>query len=148
MRRVTTATEFRVLGAHRAPGLAECFDAFDLVVTLDSGDEVVLGVRTHGYLQHRVVGAESWDDSYRPITADLDPGTVRHWDFNSIMWVGPASAPCLIWSNAEGFTVAGIRTLLTRPRVSELLGGPDGAGLPTPSQRGLGVPDDLSRHPL
>lgn len=148
MRTVARATAFGVLGAHAAPAGAGCFDAVDLVVALDSGDEVVLGVRTHGYLSRRTAEAERWEDGYVPLAADLDPATVRHWNFGSILWVGPERAPCVIWSNAEGLTLLGIRTLLTRPRVAELLAGPGGRGLPTPADLGVEVPAQLERHAL
>lgn len=146
VRCVATATGFRVLGAHAAPGLPGCFDAFDLVVALDSGDEVVLGVRTDGYLSRRGAGVETWEGGYVPLPADVDLASVRHWDFGSILWVGPAVSPCVIWINADGCSLRGIRTLLTRPRVAELLAGPGGRGLPTPERLGIAVPADLERH--
>jgi hypothetical protein len=144
---VTEATAFAVLGAHAVPGDEEWFDAVDLVVTLGTGDDVLLGIRTHGYLDVRGEGAEQWG-SYVPLPADLDLASVVHWDFSSILWLGPTSAPCLVWSNAHALSVVGVRTLLTWPRVGELLAGPGGAGLPRPADLGVEVPSRLERHAL
>lgn len=144
---VTRATAFGVLGSHAATQGEGWFDAADLVVTLDTGDDVLLGFRTHGYLEARDVVAEEWD-GYVPLRADLDLATVRHWDFSSVLWLGPAVAPCLVWSNAQALSLAGVRTLLTRPRVGELLAGPSGTGLPTPAELGVEMPAGLERHLL
>lgn len=142
---VTRATAFGVLGSHQAPRGEGWFDAVDLVVTLDTGDDVLLGIRTHGYLALRDQGAERWD-GYVPLRADLDLATVRHWDFSSVLWLGPSAAPCLVLSNAEALSVVGVRTLLSRPRPGALLAGPSGAGLPAPAALGVEVPAGLERH--
>jgi hypothetical protein len=65
-----------------------------------------------------------------PIPVDLDLAQVRHWDFNEVLWLGPAEHPCVVWTNAEALSPRGVQTVLTLGRVDALLRGPGGRGLP------------------
>jgi hypothetical protein len=127
-----------VLGRHRAAGLRDhegrWFDGIDLVLHRDDGTERLVGFRTGELF---LSGAEQrdsgWEQDYRPIPADLDPATVRHWDFGQILWLGPSLFPCLVWTNAEAFRLDGVSTMFRVGRVEALLAGANGRGLPTPA---------------
>lgn len=152
-----------VLGHHRTsvPDLPddEWFDAVDLAVRDEAGEVVVLGFRTSDYVAaalaggdppwHRGAPGEDPDPpgGHRPLGIDLDPTAVRHWDFGRILWIGPSEHPCLVWSNAEALSVRGVMAVLgpdpVPVRAGKLLAGPDGRGLPRPSQVGVELPVDL-----
>jgi hypothetical protein len=73
----------------------------------------------------------------------LDLGTVGHWSFNDVLWLGPAAHPCLAWSNAVALSERAVTTLLTGPGAEPLLAGSGGRGLPTPSEAGVELPGPL-----
>jgi len=143
---VSTAVAFGVVGAHSAGESVGYFDAVDLVVETDTGDTVLFGVRTSGYLERLgTTSIERWD-TYRPLSITLEGARVKHWDFARVMWLGPQPHSCLIWSNAIGLSLQALEHLLSGERGTRLLAGPNGAGLPQPGDLGLVVPADLTRH--
>jgi hypothetical protein len=126
-----------VLGAHRILSAADGFDAADLLLRDASTRIVVFGLRTAEYLARPAPLA--WD-GYVPLAADADLSAVGSWDFDEVLWVGPAAWPCLVWTNAEWFSLAAVSTLFSPTRPNKLLEGPGGRGLPTPADLGLSVP--------
>lgn len=130
----------QVLGSHRGE---EFFDAIDVVLDTDAGPRV-LGVRTAGYVEHP---ADTWDDGYSPVAMTFDPAAVGFWDFGSVLWLGPDPHPCLVWSNAAGISLRGMRHLVAPVGSGAVLAGPGGRGLPTPEQLGVAVPADAPSYP-
>lgn len=131
------ATHFAVLGRHETkPGW---FDAVDVLVRVAGEREVVLGLRTASYLA--AAGStpgepELWG-SYDPIHATLDLTTVKHWNFDRVLWLGPDAWPCLVWSNAEQFSDLALHTIVAADR---LIAGPDDKGLPSLDDLGRETP--------
>lgn len=125
---------WRVAGSHRAPvqmGVEPLYDGADLALTMNDGSVRALGIRCTDLMSlDPPARDQGWDDGYLPIAVDLDVSTVAHWNFDELLWVGPEPQPCLFWSNALGFTVAGFGTVLGLDGVGVLLGGRRGAGLP------------------
>ncbi len=120
-------------------------DAFDLAVQLVGGEIVIVGLRTSGYLKHQLE-PEVWPNSYRPIRVTLDLATVRYFDFNEVLWLGPDPHSCLVWGNALGMRLTAIAYMLGYRSESRLLAGPDGTGLPSPDSLGIEIPPDLKWH--
>lgn len=123
---------FDVLGLHPVrPERAEEFDGFDLSLTLSTGDVRVFGVRTAGLaLAAEPARSRGWLSSYVAVRVDFEPAEVKYWSFDEPMWIGPEPRPCLVWSNAECFTRAGIEYLVRAGRVDKIVSGRDGQGLP------------------
>lgn len=134
------------------------FDAVDLVVRDDTGAVGLIGFRTSDYVTRALDDGDppwcrgapdgsSGPGDHLPMAIDLDPAAVHHWDFGRVLWIGPVDHPCLVWSNAEALSVRGLWTMLgpdpAPVRAGRLLDGPDGAGLPSPADVGLELPDDL-----
>jgi hypothetical protein len=152
-----TAVAFAVLGAHLARSQEHAaaghdggddpyFDAFDVVVELEDGRLVVVGLRTFDYLQQQRTEPEMWPGGYEPLAVTLDFATVKHYDFNECLWLGPHPHPCLVWGNASGMRLTAIAHMLGHRRESRLLAGPNGEGLPSPESLGITVDDTLKWH--
>lgn len=141
--------DFAILGSHHvgAPYGDDFWDAFDAVVETETGEAVLFGVRTAGYLRRSrdADGVEDWN-GYRPLAVTLDRSSVDHWDFSQILWLGPEPHRCLIWSNATALSLDAVRHLLTGAHGARLLSGPDGNGLPGPVDLDVVVPESLERH--
>lgn len=149
-----TAVSFAVLGAHpaKSEGLRgelsaddPYLDAFDVAVRLAEGAVVVVGLRTFEYLERRVE-PEVWPNEYVPIPVTLDFATVRHYDFNEFLWLGPEPHSCLVWGNALGMRLTAIAHMLGHRGESRLLAGPDGTGLPSPESLGIKLAPSLKWH--
>lgn len=140
-------TSYAILGTHRiADGR---FDAVDALLSWPSGDVVVFGLRTFGYLATLALAApEVWADDYRPLAVTADTTTPRHWDFNDVFWLGPDAWPCVAWCNAESMSEHAIVSTFAPPHTGRLLAGPNGRGLPTPTDVGITVPPDITWNPL
>lgn len=152
---MSRALAFAVVGSHPAPRSpssaaydGELFDAFDLAVELATGDVVMLGVRTRDYLDQVDDADEGagWTSGYKPLPVTLDFSTVRHYDFNKILWLGPTPRPCLIWANSQGMTLRAIAHLLSPRPESRLLDGHDGRGLPSPASLGVVIAPGVAWH--
>lgn len=146
------AVSFQLLGAQLAPSAIDSqqfFEAFDCAIDVDDGTVVLFGLRTVSYLSGMPrLEVERWAGGYTPLAVTLDLGTVRHWDFNKSLWLGPSPHPCLMWSNAHGVSIKGIQYLLDPERNGSILQGEDGTGLPRPEQLGIHVPAGLERHTI
>lgn len=141
-------SSYAVLGKHEID--RGWLDAIDLVLRFDEdGDEDVLfGMRTHGYVSRmRSTDEELWD-GYRPLPITLDLAARRFWDFSQVLWLGPDPWPCLAWSNADGISEQAIQTTFGDTSSNNLLAGPEGRGLPSPSQLGLDLPSQLLWNPI
>ena len=147
---VVRAVEYLVLGRHPVPvdGAPDddWFDAADIVIRASDGREFVLGVRTRDYVGAALEGGDPpWPGGHRPLPITLDPSTVRHWDFASLLWIGPDDHPCILWSNAEALSSRALVTMLgpdpVPGPVGRILDGPDDRGLPDPATLGIVVPD-------
>ncbi len=109
----------------------ETFDGFDLALTLSTGDVRVYGVRTAGLVYAgEPARSRGWLGGYIPVRIEFEPSEVRFWDFNEPMWIGPEPRPCLVWSNADGFTRLGIEHLVQAGNFGRIIPGRDGRGLP------------------
>ena len=128
----TTIERFDVLGLHPVDASRlDAFDGFDLALHLSSGDRRVYGVRTGTLvLEGAPNDRDGWLAGYVPVRVDFEPTAVTFWDFNEPMWIGPEPRPCLVWSNAEFFTLAGIGYLVRAGNFAKVLAGRDGGGLP------------------
>jgi hypothetical protein len=103
----------------------------DIELQLSDGTRRAVGVRSGALYQQGSPERDlDWDDGYVPIATDLDLGTVRFWDFSEILWLGPEPRPCIMWSNATGFTDRGLDTILELGDVGAMLRGRRGQGLP------------------
>lgn len=129
---------FLVTGDRPVPPQGEPWvDGIDVLLRLTDGSVVVFGMRTAEYVRAAAANGEpQWGD-YRPIPVTLDVGEVRFWDFGSVLWVGPAGHPCLVWSNAEAVSARAVSFMFGTLDAANLLAGPDGRGLPTPAQVGV-----------
>ncbi len=139
-----------ILGSHGVGGPhdEQYWDAFDAVIDTDTGESVLFGVRTAGYLDRvgaDAHGVEDWN-GYRPLAVTLDRSSVAHWDFSEVLWLGPEPHPCLIWSNAAALTLDAATYLLSLERGGILLSGPNGDGLPRPCDLGVTVAEGLQRQ--
>ncbi len=123
---------FDVLGLHPvSSGRSEAFDGFDLALHLSGGDSCVYGVRTEALvLGGKANDASGWLAGYVPVRVEFEPAAVTFWDFGQPMWIGPEPWPCLVWSNAQFFTRAGIDHVVRAGNVAKVLAGRDGRGLP------------------
>jgi hypothetical protein len=128
----STVERFDVLGLHPVDAACpDAFDGFDLALHLSNGDHCVYGVRTAALvLDGRANDASGWLAGYVPVRVEFDPAAVAFWDFGQPMWIGPEPQPCLVWSNAEYFTRAGIDHVMRAGSLGRVLSGRDNAGLP------------------
>jgi hypothetical protein len=137
-RAVLSIVSWEVLGRHHGAS-SGLIDGFDLALRLSDGRVCGFGVRTGALF---TLGApardENWSDGYRPLRCDLDPATVTRWSFDDVFWLGPEPRPCVVWSNAEGFTESGVATVARSPRMAVVLAGRNGTGLPGLAELGLG----------
>lgn len=146
------AVAYAVLWAHEARGLAPhpddgpFFDAFDVAVELESGGIVVFGLRTVGYLREHREGGAHTSSADLPLPVTLDLATVKHFDFDEVLWLGPDPHPCIVWSNAEGLSSRGIASLVEQVYGGRILAGPEGRGLPTAAGLGLELDPSLVWH--
>ena len=134
------------LAPHDDPG-EMWFDAVDLALQMPDGRFVAFGIRCGSYLASSDDADRQWG-SYVPLAVTLDLARVHHWDFNEVMWLGPAPWPCLVWSNAECLTVRSLDVLLAGERRDRLLAGPEGRGLPTLDDIGITLPDGVVFRPI
>jgi hypothetical protein len=135
------APSFAIAGSHPVDGPddRQWFDAVDAVVAL--GDRrVAFGVRTAGYVRMADRLDADWRGGYTPLRIAIDLAEPRFWDFDRVLWIGPAGHPCVIWSNAAALTATAIAHVLTA-RDCVVLRGPSGNGLPDAAAVGLSVPD-------
>jgi hypothetical protein len=126
---------FDVLGLHPvSASRPDALDGFDLALHLSNGDCCVYGVRTAALVLDGTANDPSgWLAGYVPVRVEFDPTAVTFWDFGQPMWIGPEPQPCLVWSNAEFFTRAGIDYVMRAGNVARVLAGRDGGGLPPAS---------------
>jgi hypothetical protein len=130
---------FEILGVHPVRSdRVDGFDGFDAALTLSTGEVVLYGVRTAELvLSGEPARTRGWRADYAPIRIEFDLSATRFWDFDAPMWIGPEPRPCLVWSNAEFFTPAGISYLIRAGDFVKTLSGRDGHGLPLRDQLAL-----------
>jgi hypothetical protein len=142
---------FSVLGCVPAGGTLGPGSGFMCAadVLLLGDRRAVFGFRTTDYVQRLLAGheAEAWPGGYVPLQIDRAVlEGMSHWDFNTLLWLGPRGHPCVVWSNAVGISVEGIGNLLTPLGTGNLFSGPEGRGLPSPEDLGIEIPPALPVH--
>src|SRR5262245_12250944 len=100
------------------------FDAVDVALRSSDGRITAFGIRCAAYVMSPDDPNRAWG-AYEPLAVTLDLASVHHWDFNEVMWLGPSSWPCLVWSNAECLAARSLDVLFAEGRRDGLLSGPD-----------------------